>query len=158
MSTTSDDNTFFYVCFGDADLKFGVPTAMAQKVVESTRKGIKKKVSLATAVANGEKAIAEAFRRGLHRNQKASKTIAPFIISCCLLSKEALEHPDARGFILEISHSMVPSWSAEAGEAASDTAPGEEAKTCAHYKALAGRDEIDAFMAQCRVAAVAATG
>jgi hypothetical protein len=152
MNTTSDSNTYFYVCFGDADLKFGVPTAMAQKVAESTRKTIKKKVSLATAIANGEKAIAEAFRKGLHRNQKASKNLAPLIISCCLLSKEALENPTARGFILEISHSLIPSWSAEAGAVTSDAAPDDESKTCTHYRAMAGRDDIDAVMAQCRAA------
>jgi len=153
MSTTSDGITYFYSYFEDAELKFGVPTAMARKIVESTKKSIKKKVSLATAIENGEKAIAEAFRKGLHRNEKASKNIAPIIISCCMLSKDALENPDARGFILEISHALVPSWSAEAGEVASDNASGGEVNTHAHYKAMAGRDEIDALVAQCRAAA-----
>jgi hypothetical protein len=157
MSTTSDSNTYFYAYFEDAELKFGVPTAMAQKIVESTKKSIGKKVSLATAIGNGEKAIAEVFRKGLHRNEKASKNIAPFVISCCMLSKEALENPDARGFILEISRSLVPSWSAEAGEVASDDAPGGELKTYAHYRAMAGRDEIDALVAQCRAAAMGST-
>jgi hypothetical protein len=147
MSTTSDGNTYFYACLEDANLKFGVPTAVAQKVVDSTKKSINKKISLARAIENGERAIAEAFRRGLHRNQKASKkNIAPFIISCCLLSKEALDSPDARGFILEISHSAVPSWSADVNEVAADDAPGKELKTHVHYKAVAGRDEIDAFV------------
>ena len=148
MSTTPDGNTYFYACFEDANLKFGVPTAMALKIVESTKKSIKKKVTLATAIANGEKAIAEAFRRGLHRNQKASKkNIAPFIISCCLLSEEALDNPDAHGFILEISHSTVPSWSTDANDVVADDAPGKDPKTYAHYRALAGREEIDAFVA-----------
>jgi hypothetical protein len=153
MSTTPDGNTYFHAYFGDANLKFGVPTVAAQKIVDSTKKSIKKKVSLVTAIENGERAIAEAFRKGLHRHQKASKkTMAPFIISCCLLSKEALENPDARGFILEISNSTVPSWSAEAGEGTSDDAAGNELKTYAHYRALAGRDGIDAFLEQCRAA------
>ena len=157
MSTRSDGITYFYAYFEDAELKFGVPVAMAQKIVESTKKSINKKISLATAIENGEKAIAEAFRKGLHRNEKASKNIAPFIISCCMLSKEALENPDARGFILEISHGLVPSWSAEAGEVASDNVPGREIKTYAHYRAMAGRDEIDALVAQCRAAAMGST-
>ena len=148
MSTTSDGNTYFYACFEDANLKFGVPTAMAQKIVDSTKKSIKKKVSLATAIENGEKAIAEAFRKGLHRNQNASKkNIAPLIISCCLLSKEAQDNPEAHGFILEISRSMVPSWSADGNEVVSDDAPGKDPKTYVHYRAMAGRNEIDAFVA-----------
>jgi hypothetical protein len=157
MSTTSNDITYFYAYFDDAELKFGVPIAVAKKIVESTKKSIKKKVSLATAIENGEKAIAEAFRKGLHRNEKTSKNIAPIIISCCMLSKDALENPNARGFILEISHGLVPSWSAEAGEVASDNAPGEEMKTYAHYRAMAGRNEIDALVAQCRAAATEQT-
>jgi hypothetical protein len=151
MSTTSDGITYFYSYFADAELKFGVPFAVARKIVESTKKSINKKVSLATAIENGEKAIAEAFRKGLHRNEKASKNIAPIIISCCMLSKEALENPDARGFVLEISHGPVPSWSADAGEVVSDNTPDGE-KTYAHYKAMAGRNEIDALVAQCRAA------
>jgi hypothetical protein len=154
MSTTSDGTTYFYVCFGDADLKFGVPTAMAQNIVASTRKAINKKVNLATAMENGEKAIADAFRKGLHRSPKASKNIAPFIISCCFLSKEALESPDAGGFILEISHSTFPSWSANANEVISDDAPGREKKTFVHYRAMAGREEIDAFVATRRAVAM----
>ncbi|CAH2602264.1 conserved protein of unknown function [Rhodovastum atsumiense] len=154
MSTTSDGNTyyFFYVCFGDENLKFGIPTALGQKIVESTQKGIKKhKASLAAAIENGEKAIAEAFRKNLHRNEKTSKNIAPLIISCCLLSREAQENPDARGFILEISHSAAASWAAGADAAP----PGEagEPKTHVHYKAVAGRDEIDAFLAEVRAGA-----
>jgi hypothetical protein len=94
---------------------------------------------------------------GVHKNEKASKNIAPIIISCCILSKEGQENPDARGFILEISHSMVPSWSAESGEVALDNAPGGERKTYAPYKAMAGRDEIDALVAQCRAAAAGQT-
>ena len=139
--------------FGDADLKFGVPTAMAHKVAESTRKAVNKKVSLPTAIENGEKAIADAFRKGLHRNPKASKNIAPFIISCCLLSKEALEDPDASGFILEISHSMFPAWSADANDVVSGDAPGRETKTYVRYRAVAGRNEIDAFVATRRAEA-----
>ena len=129
MSATSDGMTYFHAYFGDANLKFGVPTAVAQGVVESTKKSIQKKTSLATAIENGERAIAEAFRNGRHRNQKSSKKMmAPFIISCCLLSKEALENPDARGFILEISNSTLPSWVSEQGESASDDAFGDQAE------------------------------
>jgi hypothetical protein len=157
MSTTSDGIAYFYSYFEDAELKFGVPIAVAKKIVDSTKKSIKKKVSLATAIENGEKAIAEAFRKGLHRNEKASKNIAPLIISCCMLSEEALENPGARGFILEISYGSVPSWSADAGEVAGDNAVGGEMKTYAHYRAMAGRNEIDALVAECRAAAMAQT-
>lgn len=147
MSTAADGNTYFYVCFGDADLKFGVPTGMAQKIVEATRKAVNKKLSLATAIESGERAIADAFRKGQHLGPKASKNIAPFIISCCLLSKEAQENPDASGFILEISHSMFPSWSTDANELVSDDAAGKEVKIYVHYLAVAGRNEIDAVIA-----------
>jgi hypothetical protein len=148
MNTTSDSNTYFCVCFGGEEMKFGVPTTMAQKIVESTmNSGRKAKVNLATVIENGEKAIIDAFRMKLHRNQNVSKRIAPFIISCCLLSKEALENPDACGFILEISHSRFPSWSADANELVPDDVPGKELKTYVHYGAMAGRDEIDAFVA-----------
>lgn len=155
MSTTSDGNTYFYVCFGDADLKFGVPTAMAQKIAELTRSSVKKaKISLASALENSEKAIVDAFRKQLHRNPKASKKIAPVIISCCLLSKAALENPDAQGFILEISHGTLPSWSTNAHESDLDGAPGSVLKTYGHYRAMAGRDDIDAFVASRRTEAM----
>lgn len=147
MSTPSDDITYFRVCFAGDDLKFGVPTAMARNIVESTRKAINKKVSLETAIANGENAIADAFRKGLHRNTKASKKLAPFIISCCLLANEALENPDAHGFILEFSHSMFPSWSTDATALVADGAAGQDLKMYAHYKAVAGKAEIDAVLA-----------
>ena len=146
MSTTPDDLTYFRVCFDGEELKFGVPTAAARDIAEAARKAVKKtKVSLESALANGEKPIIDAFRKKLHRNTKASKKIAPFIISCCLLSNEAQENPEARGFILEISPSPLPSWSTEAPDPAPDDAPGKT--TYAHYKALAGRAEIDAFEA-----------
>ena len=129
---------------------------MAEKIAESTRSSVKKaKVNIAVAIDNGEKAIFDAFRRELHRNPKASKKIAPFIISCCLLSKEALENPDARGFVLEISHSIFPSWSADATAPVADGASGrEQPKTYVHYRAMAGRDEIDAFVASRRAEAL----
>jgi hypothetical protein len=154
MNTPPDGNTYFYVCFDDADLKFGVPTAMARKIAESTRKAVNKKVSLATAIANGENAIADAFRKGLHRNPKASKNIAPIIISCCLLSNEALETPAANGFILEISCGLSPSWSTDANQPASDDTPGKALKTYVHYRAMADRDDIDAFVASRRAQAM----
>ena len=153
MSTTSDDNTYFGVCFDGEQLKFGVPTAMAQEIAESTRNAVKKaKGNLASAIEHGEKAIVDAFRRELHRNPKASKKIAPFIISCCLLSREALEYPDAHGFILEISHSMFPSWSPDANELVSADPPGRDMKRYVHYRAMAGRDEIDAVVVRRRAA------
>ena len=148
MSTTPDDLTYFRVCFEGEELKFGVPTAAAREIAEAARKAVKKtKVSLDSALANGEKAIIDAFRKKLHRNSKASKKIAPFIISCCLLSNEAQENPEARGFILEISRSALPSWSTQAHESVPEEAPGKEPKTYAHYRAAAGRAEIDAFEA-----------
>lgn len=147
MSTTSDGNIYFFVHVEGEQLKFGVPTAMAQNIAELTKKGITKKVSLTTAIANGEKAIVDAFRMGLHRKPKASKKIAPVIISCCLLSKEALEKPNAGGFILEISHSTLPSWSTDANGPVPDDPSGSKPATYAHYRAVAGRDEIDAVMA-----------
>jgi hypothetical protein len=148
MNATPDANTYFYVCFEGADLKFGVPTKMARDVADSTRAIIRKgKVTPANAMANGEKAIADAFRRDVHRNPKASKKIAPFIISCCLMSREAQENPDARAFILEISRSTVPSWATDPDGAGPEDGAGTEPRTYAHYKALAGREEIDAFLA-----------
>ena len=148
MGTTPDGNTYFYVRVGDESLKFGVPTTMAQKIAESNRKSLNKsKISLSLVIENGEKAIAEAFQKGHHKKEKTSKNLAPLIMSCCLFSKEAIENPDARGFILEIRPGITTLDSSEANGILPDGAEPNMPKMFAQYKAVAGRDEIDAFVA-----------
>lgn len=157
MSNPPSDLLYFYAYYGSADLTFGAPATMVRGKAAAMAAQLRANdIDFQFAINDAAKSIADAFRRGLHESREGGHQAAELIYLCCLLSTEADENPDHKGFILEISEQMFPSWSANVEVILTSGEPGKAPRIYGHVKAVAGKSEVDAVMEPRRARVAAA--
>jgi hypothetical protein len=143
--TQPSDLLHFYAFYGSGDLSFAVPISVA-RAMEASMSGelAKRGADRAAALEDAARSIEDAFRNGRHEDPVAVKQVSKLILLTCLMSREAGESPDARGFLMEINQAEFPSWSADTSIRVNNSKSMPPIKT--HYGLVAGKAEIDAIM------------